>query len=58
VAKRKHNTGSGKATRKRAAIAKRLKREVERTGLHSGAITEGYIETKACARRSGGTGGI
>ena len=50
MAKRKQNTGPGKATKKRAAIAKRLRREAERMGSPSGAVTEGYIETKSTAK--------
>lgn len=51
VAKRKQNTGPEKAARKRAVIAKRLRREAERMGLPSGAITEEYIETKSTAKK-------
>ena len=50
VAKRKQNTGPGKAARKRAAVAKRLRREAERMGLPSGAVTEEYIQTKSTAK--------
>jgi hypothetical protein len=49
VAKHKQNKGSRRTARKRA-IAKQLRRDAERMGLPSGAMTEGYIETKSTTK--------
>lgn len=51
VAKRKPKAGSGKAPKKRAAVAKRLEREAERMGLTDGTTTERYVEAKSANKR-------